>query len=94
MSGPIEMAKHAVRYECFQEGLCVTIDPTTFIYTGGEEAGFVVGLRNYPKFETPRVRLRERAEALAHKLLEATFQHSAMIVDDKITTWITLRDQS
>jgi ferredoxin len=43
LSGPVEVAKQVLREECMREGLCVTIEPTTYIYTGGEEAGYVVG---------------------------------------------------
>lgn len=52
LSGPIETAKHILRAECLREGLCVTVEPTTFIYTGGEEAGYVVGLLNRLLAET------------------------------------------
>lgn len=40
MAGDIEQAKVFMRKECYppNEGLCVTIEPTTFIYTGGEES--------------------------------------------------------
>lgn len=31
-------------------GLCVTVQSTTYIYTDGEEVGYVVGLINYPRF--------------------------------------------
>ena len=31
-------------------GLCVTVTPTKFVYTGGNESGVSVGLINYPRF--------------------------------------------
>jgi hypothetical protein len=52
IAGDVETAKRWLRHECWREGLCVTIEPTTFIYTGGEEDGFVVGFVNYPRFPT------------------------------------------
>jgi hypothetical protein len=91
LSGPIEVAKQAIRAECLREGLCVTIEPTTFIYTGGEEAGYVVGLLNYPRFPSEPGALVERAEALMELLLEATHQHSALMVTPERTKWITKR---
>ena len=91
MSGPIEVAKQAIRAECLREGLCVTIDPTLFIYTGGEEAGFVVGLVNYPRFPSEPEKLWDRASDLATKLLESTYQHSVLVVSPDKTTWITKR---
>jgi hypothetical protein len=61
LSGPIEVAKQTIREECLREGLCVTIEPTTFVYTGGEEAGYVVGLLNYPRFPGESAALVARA---------------------------------
>lgn len=48
-SGPIDIAKQIVRRECFPGGICVTIEPTTYMYLGGEENGFVIGLINYQR---------------------------------------------
>lgn len=93
MSGPIEVAKQVVREECMHAGLCVTIEPTHFIYTGGEEAGFVIGLLNYPRFPGTPEYLRDRAEALMHRLLDATFQHSSLLVTPGETLWVTHREQ-
>jgi len=92
LSGPIEVAKQVIREECYREGLCVTVEPTTFIYTGGEEAGYVVGLLNYPRFPKTEVELMARAADLAVKLLDATFQHSALMVAPDQTSWVTKRE--
>lgn len=91
LSGPIEIAKQVCREECLREGLCVTIEPTTFIYTGGEEAGYVVGLINYPRFPVESVTIDIRARDLATKLLERTCQHSVLIVTPMVSEWITKR---
>jgi hypothetical protein len=93
LSGPIEIAKQAIRAETLRAGLCVTIEPTTYIYTGGEEAGFVVGLLNYPRFPCEPQKLEERARDLMEKLLAATHQHSALMVTPDCSVWITLREQ-
>lgn len=93
LSGPIEIAKQVIREECLRKGLCVTIEPTTFIYTGGEEAGYVVGLLNYPRFPSPAVELDERAADLMQKLLVATHQHSALMTTPNNSTWISRRPQ-
>lgn len=92
LSGPIEVAKQAIRAECLREGLCVTVEPTAFIYTGGEEAGFVVGLLNYPRFPTTLEALEARARDLMVKLLDATCQHSALMVTADRSEWITKRE--
>lgn len=93
LSGPIEVAKQAIRAETLRAGLCVTIEPTTFIYTGGEEAGYVVGLLNYPRFPCDPQALEDRARDLMHTLLAATHQHSALMVTPERTEWVTQREQ-
>ena len=90
LSGPIEVAKQVIREHLLEHPLCVTISPTTFIYVGGEESGYVVGLLNYPKFPTPPNELNVRADILAELLLEKTFQRSALVVKPEMTKWITL----
>jgi hypothetical protein len=73
--------------------LCTTIEPTLFIYTGGEESGYVVGLVNYPRFPTSPEALLQRARDLMHALLAATHQHSALLVAPDVSEWITCREQ-
>lgn len=92
MSGPIEIAKQVCRERCLARGLCVTIDPTHFIYTGGEESGFVVGLIQYPRFPASEEDIESRAEEIAHALLERTCQHSALVMTPIKTTWMTKRE--
>ncbi len=91
LSGPIEVAKQYMRGECIRKGLCVTIEPTTFIYTGGEEDGYVVGFVNYPKFPATEEEITARARLIMDGLLEATHQHSAMMVTPEVTEWISKR---
>ena len=92
LSGPIEVAKQIIREDVLAEGLCVTIEPTLFVYTGGEEVGYVVGLLNYPRFpSTPEV-LTDRARRLMLKLLDGTHQHSALMVMPTESEWITKRE--
>lgn len=94
LSGPIEEAKRLLRAECLRDGLCVTIEPTLFIYTGGEEQGYVVGLVNYPRFPDTAEAINQRARAIAEMLLTNTHQLSALIVSPQDTTWITRRTES
>jgi hypothetical protein len=91
MAGDLAEAKQVCREVCFDVGLCVTIDPTTYIYTGGEEAGFRVGLINYPRFPTTRDELYHKASDLAEKLMLRLRQHSYSIVGDGKTFWVSRR---
>ncbi len=90
LSGPIEQAKQILRREVMS-GLCVTIEPTLFIYTGGEESGYVVGLLNYPRFPSAPDAIWTRALELAEVLMRETYQHSALVVTPDESTWITCR---
>lgn len=92
-SGPIDEAEQIIRKDCLREGLCVTIEPTKFIYTGGEEFGYVVGLINYPRFPSSPEDITTRALNLASLLLEETYQHSVLIMTPIETVWITKREQ-
>ena len=92
LSGTIEVAKQIIRAHCLVEGLCVTIEPTVYIYTGGEESGYVVGLLNYPRFPTDAEALDRKAEDLAVKLLHGTHQHSVLVVTPEQSFWHTKRE--
>lgn len=93
IAGPIDVAKQVIRKECMTEGLCVTVEPTTFIYTGGEESGYVVGLVNYPRFPSTPSELSDRARGLMKKLLDETYQNSAMLLLPDTTEWISKKGQ-
>lgn len=91
ISGPLSVIEQTCRQECMK-GLCVTVDPTRFIYTGGEETGAAIGLVNYPRFPVSNEDLYLKAECLALTLLETTCQHSVMIVTPDKTVWHTKRE--
>lgn len=88
MAGDIEEARRALRRFAFDHGECVTLAAERFIYTAGEEDGFVVGLVAYPRFPRVEQQLRERIHAIAHLLLEACCQRTCLVVGDRYTTWI------
>jgi len=92
-AGAIEIAKQVCREEFLKKGLCITIEPTLFIYTGGEEIGFVIGLINYPRFPASPSSIRSRARQLAIKILDRTCQHSTLIMTPEKTEWITKRKE-
>lgn len=93
MAGDIGHAKQVIRGFCADSPTCVTVTPTTFIYKGGEEAGFVVGFRNYPRFPSDSYTLRKMAEELGERLRAELGQASQMVVDAAgMTTWRSSRD--
>lgn len=92
MAGAVEHAKQVIRRYCADSPCCVTVTPTTYIYRGGEESGFVVGIRNYPRFPTDDYTLRTRANEIGALLREALGQDSYMVVDHSgQTSWSTTR---
>lgn len=90
-SGPISVAKHILRRECLREGLCVAVEPTTFVYTGGEEEGYSVTFINYPRFPSTSEALWDRATSIAKMLLDETYQHSILVMSLNKTLWISKR---
>lgn len=93
LAGPIDIAKHIIRRECMRTGLCVTVTPTTYIYTGGEEAGYVVGLINYPRFPMEDDEILGRARQLGQILMDETFQQSYSIDTPNDTIFYSRRSE-
>mgnify|MGYP003637301114 CR=1 FL=1 len=92
MSGPIDVIYQTCRSVCTKEGLCVTVTPTRYIYTGGEEEGVIIGLLNYPRFPCTQAELYDKGVALAHLLLDESHQHSVLLKTALETTWISRRE--
>lgn len=91
IAGDLDQAKQICRAYCFDVGLCVTVEPVAYIYTGGEEAGVRVGLINYPRFPSTEPELFAKAEGLASRLLEGMHQHSYSIAGPAETVWFSRR---
>lgn len=87
-----DIERQCAKY-CMEVGLCVSVEPLRFIYTGGREAGAVVRLINYPRFPSSPETIRNKAKALAILLIEACCQWSALIVDREHTEWLTNRPE-
>lgn len=93
MAGDIAHAKQILRKYCLK-GFCVHIHPVDYLYTGGEEIGFKVGIVNYPRFPTETKQLLSDAKEIANLLIEGLHQHSALIISPANTIWITRREES
>lgn len=94
IAGDLARAKQVCREYCFEVGLCVTVAPVDYIYTGGEESGVRVGLINYPRFPVDALELENKAYALAHRLMLGLFQHSFSIVGPEKTEWFSRRPEA
>jgi len=91
MAGDIAAATDYARRYCDDNGFCVTITPTVYVYTGGQEAGFIVGLVNYPRFPLSPDALWEAAETIAAYLRERLYQDSYTIQAPDRSVWISHR---
>lgn len=93
MAGDIVHAGQIIQRYAAETGLCVTLTPQSFIYTGGREEGFKVGFINYPRFPKEPGEIVARATDLARNLLVQLGQHSYSIVTPLETTWVSRREQ-
>lgn len=91
VAGDITRATEICLEYCLEAGLCVTVTPTSFVYTGGTESGVAVGLVNYPRFPDAPESITDKSHVLAEKLIAGLFQWSAMVVTPNETTWISRR---
>ena len=94
IAGDHDRAKQICREFCMNIGACVTVTPTAYIYTGGEEAGVVVGLINYPRFPADYRDILAKARQLADDLMHGLCQHSYTIQTPTETHWYSRRPAS
>ncbi|RWI35552.1 MAG: hypothetical protein EOR34_28275 [Mesorhizobium sp.] len=92
MAGHIGAAERICRAYCDEIGLCVTIMPATYVYTGGQEPGFKIGLINYPRFPSLPEDLWSRAMTLADRLRVELMQQSYSVVGPDRTVWRSWRE--
>lgn len=93
IAGDTKDAERICRQFCMEHGFCVTVTPTVYVYTGGAEAGVIVGCINYPRFPLSSVSLFAKAEMLAEMLKTGLFQHSYTIVTPDKTVWVSGREE-
>ena len=89
IAGDIDTARAVCRRFCKDVGLCVTINETEYIYTGGSEVGVVVGLRNYPRFPSNESELFNTAMVLANELKAKLCQWGFMVQSNKRVEWVS-----
>lgn len=89
MAGNVADAERACREWAFNEGGCVTVTTTNYVYSGGQESGVIVGFINYPRFPATPEQIEAKAQALAVLLADALHQRSYTIETPVTTTWCT-----
>lgn len=93
VGGDLAKAREACRDFCDEVGLCVTVEPTDYIYTGGNTEGVRVGLINYGRFPATPDAITYKAELLARRLIVDLHQDSASIVATDRTVWLSRRPE-
>jgi len=69
-----------LRSYCNEKGACVTVTPTKYIYTDGEEPGAAIGLINYPRFPSSVPALKSQALFIAEGLMVLLEQGKVSVV--------------
>jgi len=88
IAGPLADIERACQVYC-EQGLCVTVSPTEFIYTYGRESGARVGLINYARFPLDAQALEDHAHALAVTLMRKLSQRSCSVVTPDRSYFVT-----
>lgn len=87
VAGEIKAIETVCRIFCLR-GYCVTVTPTNYIYTGGNETGAVVGIMNYARFSKSQEEHNAAALDLAKRLMNDCFQRSCSVVTPTETRYL------
>ena len=99
MAGDLNTIEQVCREWCMK-GACVTVTPTNYIYTMGEESGAEIGFIHYPRFAKDQTKVAtmetkkqilESAEELGQELLEKCYQGSFTIMTPDDTFFFSRR---
>lgn len=85
-NGPVQKIKKAQSIcQNFVDNIkeCVTITPTTFVYVGDNEPGFVVGFIRYPRYVNSKKEIQKRAIKLGMLLMKELGQNRVTITTPK-----------
>lgn len=93
MAGDINAAALFIQQVAARQGMCVTISPQSYIYTGGREEGFRIGFINYPRFPKEPEEILKEARVLADWLRYHMGQDSYSIVTPTETTWYSRKPE-
>lgn len=88
VSGSLESIEQCCRRYCNSTKLCVTITPTSYVFTGGKETGAIVGIINYPKFPRCVGELLDITNNLARSLLKDTQTKSLTVALDETSYYL------
>lgn len=93
IGGDLQQAIEICQLFCTAIGLCVTVEPTTYVYRGGSCEGVRVGLINYARFPKEQKFIWNIASDLAEQLKRYMQQGSYTIQDHEISEFVSTRDE-
>lgn len=93
IAGDHAMAAEECRKYCDETGFCVTVTPTWYVFTGGQEAGVIIGLINYGRFPSEPRTIFSRAREITDRLMDALAQDSATIQAPDKTLWVWRKEK-
>lgn len=76
-----------------ETGLCITITPTKYVYTGGAEDGAIIGFINYARFPNTKGNIFELAVELGREIIEQTGQLSFSVMDNENNCYFSRFDK-
>lgn len=91
VAGDLAEIKKICQEYC-EVGLCVTVEPLDYIYTGGRESGARIGLISYPRFPSDPETIWDEAIGLSRFLRANLYQDSVLVMDNQKTVWISSRE--
>ena len=83
---------NACQRYCNDVGLGLSFTETIYIYTNGQEPGFIIGLINYPRFPKSEFELLHHAEEIAKELIVIAKQERLSIVTSNYTYMLENND--
>lgn len=92
IAGSLEQIQQTCREFCL-DGFCVTVTPTKYIYTHGEESGAIIGLINYPRFPSTPDQIEEKAEELGIRIMDDCCQGSFTVMTQEKTTFFSRKER-
>ncbi len=81
IAGDIKTAEDICQKYCDDTGFCVTVEPTNYVFTNGNERGVRVGIINYARFPNDQSKIFELAIVLGDLLLGGLGQGSYTVQD-------------
>ena len=79
---------------CQQAKMGLMVFDTSFMYPGGQEAGLVISIANYPRYPTENSTVLQHALAIAEELMRVLDQERLTVVEIPGETFLVERQKT